>query len=164
MSLENLHSWENQSLKLTHVYNTDVMLTAPEQTDDYMRRLSEIIQIAKNDAGIRPKLKYLLPQASQSEQEQEPEETKTQAPMSIYQMHQQALQKKVRTLTKKERAVLRNEIRRKKLEMELASVDVGLDLVNLCAKRQKQLPTVSEKDPLGTVEEQPWRSQQLFRC
>ena len=36
MSLEGLRSWDNQSLQLTHLYNTDVMLTAPPQTDEYM--------------------------------------------------------------------------------------------------------------------------------
>ena len=66
MSLEGLRSWDNQSLQLTHLYNTDVMLTAPPQTDEYMQRFDEVLKIAKHDPGMRPKIKYLLPAACTS--------------------------------------------------------------------------------------------------
>jgi hypothetical protein len=45
--------------------------------------------------------------------------------------------------------------------MELDSVEVGLDLVNFCMKSRKVLKPIEDLEPVGTTDEQPWRSQML---
>lgn len=150
-SLDGRSSYETRDLQITHLVNTQSLQTAPATTEAYQKKIAELVDIAMNDPISKFKLKYI--QIAERDDDGLKidfeddnssivrKETKKTVPMALQLIQMQAADKgkKQRSLTKKERTILKNEQIRCRLLMEIHSVELAVELYDYCNEVKKDI-------------------------